>query len=353
MTMPLPLKIIVKLLALAPAWLAVPLLIWWADPHGLLRPNNEDRARAERVARGEGILWSDAANHRGFVRELIPIMPRRDIVILGSSRVFRVHGEPFAPRSVMNLGITCATLEELRGIVELLRREGKLPEHLIVGVDPWTFNPQHLRRAPNRCLREAGAIEPISLRSECIRTVQTLISPAYFQLSLQSLRKEPVRSADLTSLPKTVAVRLADGSFRVPELFDVAGATAAERCDARVRQALHDRIWSEYAFTTGEEPLLQAFAEFMLSVPSASILIVPLHPDYYAVVQEEEACRRAFAMEAWLRSFGAEHSIPVIGSFDPARCGMSHEDFTDAHHASEAAMGRLAKELAVAIPAAH
>lgn len=337
--MPLPLKITVKMLALAPAWLAVPLLIWWSDPHGILRPNAADRARAEQVARGEKIVWPESANHRGFVQQLIPIMPRRDIVILGSSRVFRLHGEAFAPRSVMNLGITCATCEELRGIAELLRREDKLPEHLIVGVDPWTLNPQHQQRSPDRALRAAGAVAPIPLGPEIKKTFFTLISPGYFQLSLCS-----ALGLGETEVDRGYR-RFADGSFLVPELRGTPGDTPEAQVDHRVQQAIRDRIWTEYSFLTGEALLQQAFAEMVRSVPRATILLVPLHPDFYEHIQSDAGCRHALELEAWYYSLEGEN-IAVVGSFDPGRCGMSRSDFVDAHHANEPAMARLAEQLA-------
>ncbi len=334
------LKIAAKMLALAPAWLAVPLVIWCVDPHGLLRRHPADRERAERVAQGHDIVWPDAANYRGFVAELIPRMPRCDVVVLGSSRVFRLHAEPFRPRSLMNLGITCATFEELRGIVALLRREGKLPEHLIVGVDPWTLNPNHLRRSPDRALRAAGAIAPIPLRQEAMRTTFIVISPAYFQLSLRSAAGIGETASD------SGYRRLADGSFVVPELRGTPGATPEERGDVRVQEAIRDRIWTEYSFLSGEEPLQEAFAEMLSGVPRVSILLVPLHPDFYRHVQRDAGCRHALEMEAWYRSFAAEHHIAVVGSFDPDRCGMDRRDFVDAHHCHEAAMARLAEMLA-------
>ncbi len=339
-TMSLPLKVLLKTIAIAPAWLAVPLVIWWTDPHGLLRPHPQDRARAETIAQGHKLAWSNTANHRGFVRELIPLMPRCDIVVLGSSRVFRLHAEPFQPRSFMNLGITCATLEELRGIAALLHHEGKSPQHLIVGVDPWTLNPHHLRRSPDRILREAGLIAPIDFRQESTRTALLLSSPGYFQLSLQSLLGHHQPDADENFW------RLPDGSFNVPDLPGAPNTTPEERGDVRVQEAIRDRIWSEYSFTSGEKPLQDAFAEMILSMPRASILLVPLHPDYHRHIQSDAGCRHALAMEAWCRSFGATHDIPVIGSFDPDRCGMTRSDFLDAHHCNESAMQRLAEQLA-------
>ncbi len=338
--MSLPLKIALKMAALSPAWLAVPLVIWWADPHGLLRPNPADGERARLVAAGETVVWPESANYRGFVQQVIPQISRREVVVLGSSRVFRIQGTAFAPRSFMNLGITCATLEELRGIAELLRREGKAPDCLIVGVDPWTFNPHHLQRSPDRCLRAKGEILSANPLAELKQTGLTFISPAYFQLSLQSWGRSAVQTFD-DSAPIDDCLRRADGSFRFSELPVMSGAAVA----IRVQRELRDRIWTEYEYESGDEPLRQAFAELVLSVPSAAILLVPLHPDLYHAVQAEPGCRRALEQETWLHSFADKHQIPVIGSFDPQKCGLTAADFIDASHCDERAMQRFSQEL--------
>lgn len=343
------LKIAGKVLALSPAWLTVPLVIWAVDPQGLFRPHPDDRARAELVAAGQSVVWPDTANYRSFVREIIPRMPRCDIVVIGSSRVFCLHQEPFVPRTFKNLGVTCATLEELRAIVELLRREEKLPDHLIVGVDPWTFNPRHLERGPDRCLRTAGRISPCDDRRETQRQVQTLISPAYFQMSLQFWWHDHPVTAAPPDLAAEIYLRRGDGSFGIPQLAGTPGKTSVERTFFRVQQAIRDQIWTEFAYHDGDEPMRQAFVEMIGRVPSVSILLVPLHPDFFQVVKSEPACQRALEQESRLRSFAAEHDISVIGSFDPAQCGLTERDFVDATHANEAVMAQFAEQLAVAI----
>lgn len=343
------LMIAVKLLAITPAWLAVPLVIWSVDPQGRLRPHPDDRTRAQLVSNGQAIVWPDAVNDRTFVRELIPLMPRREIVVLGSSRVFRIHQEAFAPRSLMNLGITCATLEELRGIVELLRQHDKLPDHLIVGIDPWTFNPRQLERSPDRCLRSAGAIIPSSPRREWQRVALTSISPAYFQLSLRSVMSPARVTAASVTDDADGLFRLGDGSFVLSEPPGTHGGTVRERVEARVQQAIHDGVWSEYVYDSGDELLRRAFADLIQSVPSATILLVPLHPTFYDVVRTEPGCQRAFEQETWLREFGDQDGIAVVGSFDPARCGMTADDFIDASHANEEAMLRFSREMAKGI----
>lgn len=338
-----------KVLALLPAWLVVPFVIWNIDPQGLFRPHPHDRARAQLVAEGQAVVWPDTANYRSFVREIIPRMSRCDIVVIGSSRVFSIGQTPFVPRSFKNLGVTCATLEELRAIVELLRREEKLPAHLIVGVDPWTFNPRHLERGPDRCLRTAGRISPCDDRRETQRQLQTLISPPYFQMSLQFwLQHQPVTAAS-PNLSTEIYQRRGDGSFTEPGFVKTPGATPAERTQFRVQQAIRDQIWSEFAYRDGDGPMRQALIEMISRVPSVSILLVPLHPDFFQVVQAEPTCQRALQQEAWLRTFAAEHNISVIGSFDPEKCGLTGLDFVDATHAGHTAMAHFAEELAAAI----
>jgi hypothetical protein len=172
-----------------------------------------------------------------------------------------------------------------------------------------------------------------------------------FQLSLRSLISPPSVTAAHTMVNTDLYFRLGDGSFVVPEPPGGHGSTATERGEAHVQQAIRDGVWSEYVYHTGDEPLRRAFAELVQSVSSATILLVPLHPRFYDVVRSEPGCQRALDQETWLRTFGQEHGIPVIGSFDPARCGMTADDFLDASHANEAAMLRFSREMAEGISA--
>ena len=71
-------------------------------------------------------------------------LPKFDNILVGSSRVYTMN--PTTVSNILggttyNFGVGTATVEDHLGILKYLKRTGKLPTNLIIGIDFYTFNP--------------------------------------------------------------------------------------------------------------------------------------------------------------------------------------------------------------------
>lgn len=65
------------------------------------------------------------------------------IVALGTSRVFQISREDIATPEFFNAGSSASTSKDIDGMLEIIKSLEKenLPDQLILGIDPWLFNP--------------------------------------------------------------------------------------------------------------------------------------------------------------------------------------------------------------------
>jgi hypothetical protein len=68
-----------------------------------------------------------------------------DILILGTSRIMGVRQEMFSPYKIYNAGVSASSSRGLLGMKVLLESisESNLPKYIIIGLDPWLFNPKY------------------------------------------------------------------------------------------------------------------------------------------------------------------------------------------------------------------
>jgi len=69
-----------------------------------------------------------------------------DILILGTSRVLPIGGQSFPANKVYNAGMSASSSQGLEGMAHILESfaEGKYPSYVVMGLDPWIFNPNSL-----------------------------------------------------------------------------------------------------------------------------------------------------------------------------------------------------------------
>lgn len=137
-------------------------------------------------------------------------------------------------------------------------------------------------------------------------------------------------------------MRRADGSYSYEASYREAGVEAA-------RRLAEDCIIAKPQFArdfTGVTPALERQLRAFLAAMQAdgvqvAVMLAPFHPVYYAHMAAAGDYQPLLATEELVRAMAQELNIPVFGSYDPAACGLSEEDFYDAMHCSEEAMYRF------------
>ena len=131
-------------LFLLPIFIFIGTVNWYVDSYALLRVTYDDIAA--RMAEGkhvEGLEDSDY-NDRNLLSARISGMDEApQVMILGSSRVYTFDHNMFGTESFYNAGLSEATIYDLLAVAGILTGQGKLPQTVVIGVDPFLFNTSH------------------------------------------------------------------------------------------------------------------------------------------------------------------------------------------------------------------
>ena len=84
------------------------------------------------------------------------VIIKPDILILGTSRIMQINQKHFSHNKIYNAGVNASGMQGLEGMIKLLNSIPKndLPKHIIVGLDPWIFNPNYPENSNNKTIRE-------------------------------------------------------------------------------------------------------------------------------------------------------------------------------------------------------
>ena len=83
------------------------------------------------------------------------VIIKPDILILGTSRIMQINQKHFSHNKIYNAGVNASASQGLEGMIKLLNSIPKndLPKHIIVGLDPWIFNPNYPKNSNKKTIR--------------------------------------------------------------------------------------------------------------------------------------------------------------------------------------------------------
>lgn len=295
-------------------------------------------------------------DERIFQEYLIKNAPVTDpqTVVLGSSRTALINSDFLDREPILNSSVNGASIEDLVSIYQIYKEEDKLPEHFIIGVDPWTFNANNNQERWKSLSpyyhrfhgRDDSAYR--EQREDKLLRYKELFSFSYFQSSIRTLMKrivkvhDPVPSAQKYNEGDTKAD---DGSRILRESFREADK---EEVTAKVQAYVADDIYSIENFHEIDEQAWNDFEMLMQELRdlgiSSEIYLFPYHPKAYEVIQSYEMVKQT---EKRVKDFSQAYDIPIYGSFDPSRVGinLAEEDFYDAMHCKEKAVESIIRTL--------
>lgn len=98
-------------------------------------------------SRNKNILVLSNIDERIFKKTLIEnIEKKRDILILGSSRVMTIGTENFNKKLVFNSGVSGADLGDIIALSNIYIKKIGFPKKILIGIDPWLFNKNDDKR---------------------------------------------------------------------------------------------------------------------------------------------------------------------------------------------------------------
>lgn len=268
-----------------------------------------------------------------------------DVLILGSSRVMDIGTPLFPEGSFRNVGVSGASVEDLIALYFLYEKEHGKPRKVVIGVDAWLLNAASGRNRWKSLAKEyeygKGKIQGKEIDDFCaidLEKYTQLISWPYLNESIKKIKSEVGGNGrnycladDKCALPDNAQIKCSDGSIlRSVEML-------AADAEPKARSYISGKeVYSLEKYNKLDERLCKEVRMFISYLKSHGIEIVlylpPYHPIVYSFLQDSEKYRIVLEAEDFFRAMAEDYGMPIVGSYDPERCGLSNKDFLDGMH---------------------
>jgi hypothetical protein len=236
---------------------------------------------------------------------------------------------------LINNSISGATLTDIEAVYHLYLLTGKIPRRIIIGIDPWTLNDdaeqQHIAQ-------KSGDHKIDNGKQTRLNKFTTLFSLTYFQRSLPALLRkirghdQPVATTEKYNVSNT---KNPDGSLTYNDAYRNSSETAVKsRVEIYLKRGDIADLKLLNSVSAGKwKQLLQLINDMQTRHIRVFLLLTPYHPSIYKTILNSYPS--GLNAEHLIKQFADQKKIELIGSFDPAKCGLSNRDFYDAVHCNE------------------
>jgi hypothetical protein len=273
-----------------------------------------------------------------------------EVVLLGASHWQEAHKDLLKGYDFFNAHIHRDYWEDPLGMVELLVRHNRLPKKLIISLRDNQFTPVEKRKdflwepgiPAYRAMTERLGIEAGSY----IKTLpydrgRALISlPMLFENFTRwhkaTERPGPSQSKNF----ETLDTLLPDGSI----------VWSNERMRLFTQERTHAESVAFANLRKNTPPIVdpkgvEAFETLLrfLKEKGVSVYLVkpPFNPTYYDMLQGSPYAEGLQRIESLIAKLGADHKLPVFGSFNPHDLGCTSEMYIDAEHSNEKCLQKV------------
>lgn len=334
-------------LFLLPLLLLVAGVNWYVDSYAYLRVTYNEIAKemTEMSQNVVGLEESDYNDRNLLLACLNGQKEAKEVVIIGSSRVFTFDHKMFDTDSFYNAGLSEATIYDLWAVTGILAENGHLPKTMVIGVDAFLFNAAHnndrwqeLEEYVSYLAWEMGAEDSAGSavsRQNTGRNYDKLFSLDYFRYNITCLPEGKRFQVSYTEDWETdLYTKHYDGSIAYQkELREV----AEEDVIAMTEQAMEEQV--VYRMTDYREidaksmEMFVALIDYLQSQDVEVILYLPPYsPMLYDYIESEEVFQIAFEVEKTIKELASDEQIALYGSYDPEGSGLKMSDLYDVYH---------------------
>jgi hypothetical protein len=301
-----------------------------------------------------GLLKNQSFNERDVKQSLARQVTDADCAVIGSSTIMQVSSlvedQIFKGicKSVINLGVSGASLEDHLALSYELLQNGKSPKTIIFGIDPWVINFQKDLRW-GRYKQSYFAMKEIierdkeidnSERFEAFKYITNLLSLDYFIRSLRLIGqdKKAIVEAPKFDYRRGIAdpVLLPDGSLIYSEKF------------VNERNGTDTPIGgTNYAFEDGSQISEPAFIlygkllNYLIKEGRKLIIVFPPYQQNVWKSSDSVVVRALIEVEPRIKQLGEELNIPVLGSYNPDYVGCNSDEFYDQMHSKHSCLSKI------------
>ena len=284
-----------------------------------------------------------------------------ELYVLGSSRVIYCPWENIEQNFLCG-GMSGSYLGDYYAAIGLMLyyNNERLPDRIIIGVDPWAFYTDALSGRHDSIVSyaqyakdiiEAGEsrIEPSMREGGRLKKAKELFSVAYFQASISKvidtvpnyLVKESSRGEELAFVNNVNNNTIGEKMKILPNLTRIMKKgqfATVERNDAEVREMIASGSIYQMGLKYNGYNVdnLREFENLLHYLKGNNVQVDLYLPSWYPTLYDYFCENPDFIgvmeLEEYLRKIGSENNIIVHGSFNPYICGLTKEDYADWLH---------------------
>lgn len=321
--------------------------------------NLYDENNMRLIARGQlaGKRYDAIEPERENIREYVRLMDRKEIVVLGSSRMLPISSASFPGHDFVNLALSHASIEDSIATYHLLYKNQKLPRIIIITFEDWVFNANSRL---NRYVDWADVLErarqridyyrrPIPCRNSsvlgCLDWFYSLsysLSPLPFQwfARLSAEQRRWVGRQEIVALHEIPNTN--DVGWQPDRSYQY-GYRGADYVEDNIRKWKRPGAEMEsynqlyyHDFTQLDPRAAENIEKFLRLMQQDNVAVIiffpPMHPKAFEALPTYQMGRLSLESEKLLRELAAKLNIEVWGSNDPTACGAGSDGFVDAIH---------------------
>ena len=355
-------KLIRKLILFLPLLIGMMFVSYRVDPSGLFWGAGFERLASEYMLQGyyiDGYERLDGRKLNEVFAKNIPEAPQ--ILINGSSRSLMVTNKIVSEgKTFYNTANVGADIVDFFTSYYIFAKEGKEPEKMIFGIDPWIFNDKEYtldkrsnKELYNEFLGEELGYENLKYeKPDKNEKFKALIDPSYFQASIRYYQKDksedaaPEIIAPEDVMNRTEVIKAPDGSI----IYDKKFRTYPQEVVDRQAVIQSGAIMRVDDFPEISEKYTDQFERFIEYLQAKNIEVVfylpPYHPHVYRTAQRNTEKYHCFLeVEDYLNSTAKKYGIEVYGSYDPEKLGLTNADFYDGIHLRRESVSKILNNL--------
>lgn len=349
-------------LFILPLLIMVAAVNWYVDSYACLRVTYDEIA-GKMTEESQNVVGLEESNFndRSLLLACLKMQEGpQEIIVMGSSRVLTFEHTMFGTDSFYNAGLSESTLYDLLAAVGILAQDDKLPETMIIGVDPYLFNTSHnndrwqelqayeeymeelLARdaAGDESSRDAGndTKDTGSKKREMIRTGRDngkWLSLDYFRYNVTCLPKRERFMVSYTDDHEgTLYIKHCDGSISYQEKLRT---VKEEDVIKMTQQAMAEQVvYRMTDYREIDEESMEVFADLTDYLQKQEVEVIlylpPYSPMLYDYIESSEQYRITLDVEEKMKELASEKGIALYGSYDPAVSGLKMSDLYDVYH---------------------
>jgi len=309
-----------------------------------LYDNDFEKKMAKIVNSGQYVTNFKNYDERLFQKEVIQNMNiPPNLVVIGSSKTMLINSDFFPNTLLFNNSVSGASIEDIVGIYQLYKDNIKLPQKIIIGIDPWTFNENNgKKRWKSIALYFYRFQNTENKESTSYFKYKELFSFSYFQSSLKMI---PLFAGNVNPQPSRdkynyLGTRLTDGSLVYGEQYRNASSNeienkikyylAGEIYGIENFNKISDRIWNEFEKLITDMKKNDIEVKFFLT-PYAPLVYDRIQKKYPMVLKTEKI----------IKDYASTNNIKLYGSFNPYELSLDDSYFYDGMHVKETGIKKI------------